>query len=75
MSKIGIKVLIVFKDDKEKEYLCSDTPYFGNAFLTITPYINPLDRILIPIEGIAEIYYSYDIIKKRTKRKNHGKRR
>lgn len=59
---IVIKVKVKFRDDKEKIFTCCDNPSIGTAWITVYPYENKksLERIMMPLEGIAEITYWYE---------------
>lgn len=58
---INIKVKIKFRDDKIREFECYDTPYTGSDWVTL--YIvsnNSMERLQLPLAGIAEINYYYE---------------
>lgn len=74
---IIIKVKIKFRDDKVKEYICNDNPGFGAAWLTLYTLRGKksLERIILPMEGIAEITYWYENkTKKIHKKRDRGVR-
>ena len=59
-NMINVKVKIKFRDDKIKEYECYDTPYASSSWVTL--YLrgkNSMERLMLPMEGIAEINYYY----------------
>lgn len=57
--KIYLEVKIDYKDDTSEVFKCSDTPYFGSDFITLTPFTNPMDRFLIPKEAVARVFYTH----------------
>ncbi len=68
------KVKIKFRDDKVKEYVCYDTPTIGNAWVTLyTESRKSLERIMLPMEGIAEIKYWYEKQNNRLRRHPRNK--
>ncbi len=65
-NMINVKVKIKFRDDKIKEYECYDTPYASSSWVTL--YLrgkNSMERLMLPMEGIAEINYYYYAAKNR----------
>lgn len=47
-----LKITIVFRDDKEEEFICADFPGIGEW---ITLYLEDFKRVTIPKEAVARI--------------------
>ena len=58
---IVVKVKVKFRDDKTKEFVCCDNPVVSQGWLVLYPVSGKksLERLMLPVEGIAEIGYSY----------------
>lgn len=61
-NKIYVKVTITFRDDSVVKYHCSDSPTVGGDDVVIYPLEDPLGRIYLRKEFIAQIHYTYDIM-------------
>jgi len=52
---VVIIVEVTYRDDKKKTYRCGDMPFMGAGWLNLYPAGNRTRRIMVPVEGIAEV--------------------
>ena len=51
-----IKVTIIYRDDKEYEYMCFDFPSIADRWITL--YMIDTSRKVIPTDGVKEVNYA-----------------